>query len=304
MRDCEKREDGERNYSPVPAGMENSLARFGLKIVVFYENVRSGVKRFAKPRVFDYYCLAHLIGGDGYYYDHDSGTTVKLKPGDGILVCPGKAHEYGGREKCFIEDSICFSGSVADALKAAGIVRDGPLRLGSERRLLPIIQKTRDPGVASQFEANIMLQQLLVDLFRENSGNGEGSDRQLKRLLAELRANPAKWWTVEEMAEYCDISENRLRTLFRKATGMAPKRYIDELKMKKAIESLCGTRLALREIANCLGYADHYHFIRRFKSCVGVSPGRYRKLYSSMRGTRRDAGFAEYAELPEGCPRS
>jgi hypothetical protein len=188
MRDCEKREDGERNYSPVPAGMENSLARFGLKIVVFYENVRSGVKRFAKPRVFDYYCLAHLIGGDGYYYDHDSGTTVKLKPGDGILVCPGKAHEYGGREKLLHRGLDMFFRLRSRRVEGRGIVRDGPLRLGSERRLLPIIQKTRDPGVASQFEANIMLQQLLVDLFRENSGNGEGSDRQLKRLLAELRA--------------------------------------------------------------------------------------------------------------------
>ncbi len=272
--------DGEVNYSPIPLAMTDKVSRSGLRIAVFYEKVRSGIKKTLPPRRFPYYALTHLIGGDGFYYDHDDGTIQQLKPGDGVLVVPGKEHEYGGLEKYFIEDSICFLGPTADALLQAGIIRNSILRIGSERRLLPIIQKVRDPGIASQFEANIMLQQLLLDLFRENSARHTTPHRHMEQLLKELHAAPGKWWTVEEMAEYCNISANHLRTLFRTTTGMTPKHYIDQLKMKKAGELLCSTRLKIGEIADYLGYADHYHFIRRFTACIGISPARYRKAYS------------------------
>jgi two-component system response regulator YesN len=79
------------------------------------------------------------------------------------------------------------------------------------------------------------------------------------------------------MAEYCNISENYLRTLFRKHTGLAPKEYIDNLKMNRAVEMLNNPKMKIYEIAERLGYIDNYHFIRRFTKILGQSPGKYRK---------------------------
>ncbi len=147
-----------------------------------------------------------------------------------------------------------------------------------------------------------MLQQLLLDLYRENTRSDTGTPQHLQLLLKELHAAPGKWWTVEEMAEYCNICPNHLRTLFKAATGMTPKHYVDRLKMNKAGELLCSTRLKIHEIADFLGYVDHYHFIRRFSACVGVPPARYRKLYSIVQPPHDTAELP--ADLPLECPHS
>ncbi|MCK4983249.1 MAG: helix-turn-helix transcriptional regulator, partial [Victivallaceae bacterium] len=66
-------------------------------------------------------------------------------------------------------------------------------------------------------------------------------------------------------------------TLFRKHTGLAPKEYIDNLKMNRAVEMLNNPQIKIYEIAERLGYVDNYHFIRRFTNFLGQSPGKYRK---------------------------
>ncbi|MDD3118388.1 MAG: AraC family transcriptional regulator [Victivallales bacterium] len=274
--------NGEANYSPIPAGMAKQIIRSGLQIVIYYERVRSEAKPNAPARSFPFYGLAHLIDGDGFYYDGDTGTTVPLEPGDGVLISPGKRHEYGGRERYFLEDAISFVGPTADALYQAGIITDGVLRIGTERRLLPLILKLRDPSLVSQFEANVMLQQLLLNLFRENRRHDSAPHRKLQQLLHELNAMPHHWWTVAEMADYCNLSTNHLRTLFHNATGMGPKQYFDRLKMSKAAEMLCATRMKLPEIAAYLGYTDQYHFMRRFSAIFGMPPVKYRKTYAKI----------------------
>jgi two-component system response regulator YesN len=123
-----------------------------------------------------------------------------------------------------------------------------------------------------------MLQTLLFKLNREQSSQQvPDSVRKIGNLLQRIQENTAKWWTVSEMAEYCNISENYLRTLFRKHTGLAPKEYIDNLKMNRAVEMLNNPHIKICEIAERLGYVDNYHFIRRFTKILGQSPGKYRK---------------------------
>ena len=62
-------------------------------------------------------------------------------------------------------------------------------------------------------------------------------------------------------------------------TGMLPKQYIEELKIRLAAALLLDSRLTVTEIAARFGYLDPYHFSRRFKQRVGVSPEKYRNAY-------------------------
>ncbi len=80
------------------------------------------------------------------------------------------------------------------------------------------------------------------------------------------------------MSEYCNLSENHFRTLFKKRTGMSPKIYIDKLKNQKAKDLLITTNDNIAEIANQLGYLDPFHFSRRFKELTGYAPDHYRKI--------------------------
>ncbi|MDD5598540.1 MAG: AraC family transcriptional regulator [Victivallaceae bacterium] len=275
----------EINISPIPSGFRDLLVKSGMYICTYYENVPSGINEKARQpfdkkvlRRFPFFVVTHLVGGDGTYASDESGRWIDLEPGWGILASPFHSNIYGGKHKKFIEDSIAFNGKTAHALFEAGIVRDGLIYIGAERRLLPIINKLREGTLSALLEANAMLQNLLFHLNHEQSSRQPlSADRKIERLLQEIQDTPAKWWTVAEMAEYCNISENYLRTLFRRCTGLSPKEYIDNLKMNRAVEMLNDPQIRIYEIAERLGYMDNYHFIRRFAKILGQSPGKYRR---------------------------
>ena len=99
----------------------------------------------------------------------------------------------------------------------------------------------------------------------------------LEQLLIQLKETPRKWWTVSDMAEMCDLSVDQLRRLFYQRTGVNPKLYRDRLKLNQAAAMLVNTERNISEIAEYFGYMDQYHFSRRFKAVMGMSPVRYRE---------------------------
>ncbi len=133
-----------------------------------------------------------------------------------------------------------------------------------------------DPAVDSQISANIELQKLLVDLYL-GKRMSSAEHPQFEKLMEEIRSHLNKWWTVGEMAELCNMSDDQMRRLFIASTGMRPKVYVDRLKLRRAAEMLAGTDMKISEIAETLGYLDPYHFSRRFKKIMGISPLRYRE---------------------------
>ena len=232
------------------------------------------------PRRFQFYGLSHLIRGKGWYWTPAGGRRTVV-PGQMILTLPGTIQDYGGDRKPYVEDALCFHGPAADHLAACGVLKDGILDVGTGRRLLPIIETAAHPSPDEQIRANMMLQQLLVDLYLERQ---QGSDRTrqspLDSLLDQLLKTPKKWWSVKEMAAYCGLSQNQFRRVFEAHTGSAPKRYVDHFKATLAGGKLCGSADSIAVIAASLGYADPYHFSRRFKAITGLAPERYRKIYS------------------------
>jgi len=274
----------EINVEPIPRNIRDQMSRSGLWICSFYSNVKSPVKDSPAPRKFKFYVLTHLIGGKGFYWTPEREKPEIISPGAGIIATPGQTNSYAGYKDYFHEDSIAFMGPSADALYNAGVLRDGLIQIGTARRLLPIIEKLKGATLASQLEANALLLNLIFELYHENRKREQtpGSESRIHLLIRELKHNISKWWTVSEMAAYCNISENQLRRIFRETTGMSPKSYIETVKMRRGVELLCGSKCKISEVAANLGYVDQYHFIRRFKKVIGIPPARYRREFSSM----------------------
>lgn len=237
----------------------------------------SGPGGYRSPwRSFEFYSLSHLIGGAGRFQLHGEERFTELKPGDAVLIAPGDLNRYGGTdEEPYIEDAIRFCGPAADMMRAAGILRSGVLHPGTVRKIPPIAELIQDPSGDAQFQANILLQKLLVDLYLEQRRHHAATP--MEALIELLKSRPDHWWTVEEMAESCKLSTDQLRRNFRRHTGMLPKAYLEELKLRQAAELLLSTRLPVAEIAARFGYLDPYHFSRRFKHFSGLPPERYRR---------------------------
>ncbi len=229
-----------------------------------------------EPRHFEFYCISHLIKGCGWYWIPGKPLEI-FEEGKAVMVTPRFTHCYSGHNVNYVEDTICFTGIIADCLFKAGILNDGIIEMGKARRLLPIIEKASDPSRDSQIAANIELQNLIVELYFENRNVKEKEKYPfIKSLIEEIKNSREKWWTVSEMAEFCSLSEAQFRRVFYAHTGTSPKDYVDRLKIMNAAESLSYSTGSIAEIARNFGYSDPFHFSRRFKQITGLSPENYR----------------------------
>ena len=82
---------------------------------------------------------------------------------------------------------------------------------------------------------------------------------------------------LEELADYFDIHPNHLSRVFREAYGVAPKQYLNRLKLEKSARMLLDTDAPVALIAESIGFEDQHIFSRAFKTFWGVSPTDYRK---------------------------
>lgn len=262
-------------------GLWMNLIVRGNRSTVGLEEKRDMTHLPRKLRIFKFYAISHMYEGHGFHYSPQNGLTA-VKPGDCIITLPDSAHMYGACANAgslpYVEDNICFSGPLADRLRRSGVLQNRIVRLGTERRLLPIMEKALNPSRDTQIEANLLLIEFLSSLYRMTRQDAEsGLAQKFAALTRKIQQEPNRWWSVREMAEACQICESYFRSEFQKHTGLAPKIYVDKVKMGIAMEQLMRGSSKVRELARMLGYMDQYHFSRRFKQLVGVSPLHYRK---------------------------
>lgn len=261
----------------------NAVSRkYGLWICKFARNSRSPARVFENRqfRCFDFYDLSHMFKGHGWYLSADSDKVVEVNPGEGIMVAPGFLHNYGGWDSDYVEDAISFCGPVADYLFDCGIIRNGVLQIGENRRLLQIIELVLKNSHDSMIKANMALQALLGDLYFENKNSSRSaSDKLFERLFAEIRKAPDRWWSIAEMAEFCNLSVTHFKRIFKAKTGSTAKQYVDNFKLQIAMEKLRSPLSSIKQISEGLGYSDQFHFSRRFKQLSGLSPEKFREQH-------------------------
>ena len=267
----------------VPKGIQQIHKNYGLWIISGCTGNKTQPDSYycCPKRYFEYYSISHMHEGAGRLWLKPDQKFC-IKAGQCVIICPGSLNRYGGdKGQVYNEDSVRFVGPVADMLRKTGIIKDGVFEFGEARRLLAIIKFLSDPAVDSQINANIALQKLLVDIYNENKQkNVIQSDFVIDKLIETVKEQIDRWWTVAEMADFCNLSNDQFRRIFSKRTGMLPKIYIDRLKIQKAGELLMSNRFKVSEIATRLGYIDQYHFSRRFKKITGLSPIRYQQTFT------------------------
>ncbi|MBQ8755782.1 MAG: helix-turn-helix transcriptional regulator [Lentisphaeria bacterium] len=251
--------------------------KYGLWIINGARGYASRPDSFTKgkTRYFEFYSLSHMYAGKGCFMLSD-GKKIEMKPGDCALISPKELHNYGGYQgESYIEDSICFVGPIADQLYASGVLQSGVYHLGNVRKLSPIIDLSHDPAPGSQIKANIALQKLFFELYEKRIPDPKQT--LLEDVISLLKENPARWYSVTELAELCNISDDTLRRLFQQEIHMNPKEYMESLKLNHAAEQLICSSATIQDIARSCGYNDPFHFSRRFKLFIGSSPMEYRK---------------------------
>ncbi|MBE9464428.1 AraC family transcriptional regulator [Dyadobacter subterraneus] len=92
-----------------------------------------------------------------------------------------------------------------------------------------------------------------------------------------LRHNFKSMKKPSEFASKMNISVSHLNDTVRSVTGFPVTYYIQQELMREAQRLLYHSDLAVKEIADSLGFEDPQYFNRLFSKVIGISPGAFRK---------------------------
>ena len=102
-------------------------------------------------------------------------------------------------------------------------------------------------------------------------------DPAVARTLALIHGDPAKPWSVDELARQAGASRSVLADRFSRLVGETPLAYLANLRMRTAARMLEDTGKTVIEIAGDVGYESEAAFNRAFKRQFGEPPARFRR---------------------------
>ena len=224
----------------------------------------------------------------GYGTFKFNGKVFNLKQGDIFILLKGMQVEYVAS----IDDPweyywIGFSGSNANEYLNRTSITNSCVANCEENSKIPQIilnmceiSKTYNPSRSDDILLLKELYSLLYALIEEFPKPFEYKDKELHTYIQDalnfINSNYMHSITVQEIADYVNLSRSYLYKMFIKNLGISPQRYLINLRMYKATLLLKSTKLPIGEVANSVGYSDSLLFSKTFSKHFSMSPLNYR----------------------------
>lgn len=177
---------------------------------------------------------------------------------------------------------------VFDSPDAALIVAllPGMVHVRSAARLGALVRLVGEETADKRFGRDLILTRLveilIIEALRANQGEAapQGllrglADTRLAEAMRQIHADPARHWTVDELAKTSALSRSSFFERFTRAIGMPPMEYLLAWRMALAKDMLQRQDLALAKIAEKVGYGSASAFSTAFSRHVGLPPGQY-----------------------------
>ncbi|MBG6059953.1 AraC-like DNA-binding protein [Cryobacterium sp. MP_M3] len=97
-----------------------------------------------------------------------------------------------------------------------------------------------------------------------------------------LHADPARHWSIGDLAEEVHLSRRQLTRVFSTAFGRTPMAYLSLMRTREMARLLAETNMTVAAAASQVGWRSRSHAIEVFRRSIGVTPNQYR----SMTGVR------------------
>ena len=111
---------------------------------------------------------------------------------------------------------------------------------------------------------------------------------QVKTLLQRDMCSPLP---LQGLAAAIGMNQKKMMRGFKQLNGITINRYLQRMRMEKALELLRESDASIIEIAQSVGYHGDGHFQQVFKSIYGITPGKLRRELSADAGN--DCGKQE-----------
>lgn len=254
---------------------------------------RVGVGFLPKPgRIIDAareqsatYSAVWCLRGSGSYLDAD-GNSWPLRPGSLFHRFTDRVHSTRFDPGCqWAECFIELAGSLALGLVAAGVldprrpVQQPGLDLGLVTELRELVDTVRDiperqlPVITARLVGILASLCIRDQVEAADDPRRDVVDRACSRLTNDPRLDLAR------LARESGLSYERFRKLFREHVGVSPGEYRIRRRIDRARTLLQTPGIAVKAVAEELGYPNPYAFSAQFKLVVGESPEGFRRRH-------------------------
>ncbi|MEH2594966.1 AraC family transcriptional activator of mtrCDE [Bradyrhizobium sp. AZCC 1577] len=100
---------------------------------------------------------------------------------------------------------------------------------------------------------------------------------RLAPALAALFNEPARQWSLPELARFCNMSRATLARQFQQSLGRSASELLTDIRMTIAANELKKPNMSTGAAAQAVGYQSEAAFQRAFKSHMGITPAQWRK---------------------------
>lgn len=157
------------------------------------------------------------------------------------------------------------------------------LRWAVERML----REMRDPQPGGTLIAQQVAYTMLVEALRlhlaDDLQRGPGwlsalADSRMRMALSSMHREPARSWTLQDLARSAGMSRTAFAQVFKKTVGKSPMDYLTHWRMTVAAVRMQNGNETISSIAPALGYKSDSAFRAAFKRQWGISPREHSRV--------------------------
>ena len=229
------------------------------------------------------------IGHGGMSYINDESHPIN----ENMLICakPGQIRRTRLPFKCYYIHMIVNDGYLADLLTTLPNYIDFSNTYQIKEIFISLCEHY-NTGITND---DILLQSLILKLIYLLSKSSASvikytpktnNRKIIEQALEYINNNLSAVLTLEKLASMANFNTIYFHKLFKASTGKTLHEYVENQRLKKAINMLISTDMTLTEIAYECGFSSQSYFNYAFKRRMGTTPRGYAEMISARYGER------------------
>lgn len=201
------------------------------------------------------------------------GGVVRVNDGGGLFLAGSRFAVAGSHAGLLL-------GMLPSIVHIRKKSEQAALRWAVERMMEEMREGQPGGFLIAQHLAHMMLVQALrMHLSDELKGSSRWfvalADKQIGIAIRAIHADPARRWTLQELAGRAGMSRSSFALKFKETAGETPMEYLSRWRMLLAADKLENSNDPIARIAVALGYESESAFSTAFKRVMGCSPRQF-----------------------------
>lgn len=207
---------------------------------------------------------------------HIGDRLYRIKQGQAVFIHSKSVHYIQGDEGSIL---LMFIFAQKPLQRITENFRLAAPMLGGEydfRGLFRLISgDLHSPARLAPISANNRIERLVLDIFMSEqtcrTQSETGSDDAFRRLLDDIDKNYPNY-TLAAAADFMAVSQSHFSKLFKHMADTTFTKYLNMVRVEKAIELMHDGGKTITEVAICCGFGSIRNFNRVFRDITGYAP--------------------------------